>query len=164
MSGSERPAVFLRPPNQTSQATIPRELPVAAKRVVDFCWKWWVPLFTTTFGLRNFWNVKKLERYAKGPGDRWRHLSSIGLVLAAHGALAWALALHEGLEALRDDQRRWVTAGLATGLGLLGKYGMALIGPVFLWAILWADPKALRTPRAHPVSYKHLSPPTSELV
>ena len=61
-------------------------------------------------------------------------------------ALAWVLALHEGLAALRGDRRRWVTAGLATGLGLLGKYGMALIGPVFLWAILWADPKALRTP------------------
>lgn len=61
-------------------------------------------------------------------------------------ALAWALALHEALVALRGDRRRWVTAGLATGLGLLGKYGMALIGPVFLWAILWADPKALRTP------------------
>ncbi len=61
-------------------------------------------------------------------------------------ALAWALALHEALAALRGDRRRWVTAGLATGLGLLGKYGMALIGPVFLWAILWADPRALRTP------------------
>ncbi len=61
-------------------------------------------------------------------------------------ALAWALALHEALAALRGDRRRWVTAGLATGLGLLGKYGMALIGPVFLWAILWSDPKALRTP------------------
>ncbi len=61
-------------------------------------------------------------------------------------ALAWALALHEGLAALRQDRRRWVTAGLVTGLGLLGKYGMVLMGPVFLWAILWADPKALRTP------------------
>lgn len=61
-------------------------------------------------------------------------------------ALAWALALHEALAALRGDRRRWVTAGLATGLGLLGKYGMVLIGPVFLWAILWADPRALRTP------------------
>ncbi len=61
-------------------------------------------------------------------------------------ALAWALALHEGLAALRQDRRRWVTAGLVTGLGLLGKYGMALIGPVFLWAMLWADPKVLRTP------------------
>lgn len=61
-------------------------------------------------------------------------------------ALGWALALHEGLAALRGERRRWLGAGIATGLGLLGKYTMVLIGPVFLWAILWMDPKALRTP------------------
>jgi len=60
--------------------------------------------------------------------------------------LAWALALHEGLAALRGERRRWLSAGIAAGLGLLGKYTMVLMGPVFLWAILWADPKALRTP------------------
>ncbi|WP_295433268.1 glycosyltransferase family 39 protein [uncultured Thiodictyon sp.] len=60
-------------------------------------------------------------------------------------ALAWALALHEGERALAGQRRRWLTAGLATGLGLLGKYNMVLIGPVFLWAILWCDPRALRT-------------------
>lgn len=60
-------------------------------------------------------------------------------------ALGWALALHEALAALRGQRWRWLTAGAATGLGLLGKYTMAMIGPVFLWAILWADPKALRT-------------------
>ena len=61
-------------------------------------------------------------------------------------ALAWALALHEGERALAGDRRRWLTAGLATGLGLLGKYNMVLIGPVFLWAILRSDPRVLRTP------------------
>jgi 4-amino-4-deoxy-L-arabinose transferase-like glycosyltransferase len=61
-------------------------------------------------------------------------------------ALCWALALHEALPALRGQRRRWLSAGLAAGLGLLGKYTMVLMGPVFLWAILWADPKALRTP------------------
>jgi len=60
--------------------------------------------------------------------------------------LAWVLALHEGLVALRGEPRRWLSAGIAAGLGLLGKYTMVLIGPVFLWAILWADPKALRRP------------------
>jgi len=60
--------------------------------------------------------------------------------------LCWALALHEALPALRGQRRRWLTAGLATGLGLLGKYSMALIGPVFLWAMLAADRKALLTP------------------
>ncbi|EGV28239.1 hypothetical protein ThidrDRAFT_3942 [Thiorhodococcus drewsii AZ1] len=61
-------------------------------------------------------------------------------------ALAWALALHEAERALAVDRRRWVTAGLAVGLGLLGKYTMVLIGPVLLWAILRADWRALRTP------------------
>lgn len=61
-------------------------------------------------------------------------------------ALAWALALHEAERALAVDRRRWITAGVAAGLGLLGKYTMVLIGPVFLWAILWADWRALRTP------------------
>lgn len=60
--------------------------------------------------------------------------------------LAWALALHEAERALAGNRRRWLTAGLATGLGLLGKYMMVLIGPVFLWAILRSDPRALRTP------------------
>ncbi|NEX19542.1 glycosyltransferase family 39 protein [Thiorhodococcus mannitoliphagus] len=61
-------------------------------------------------------------------------------------ALAWALALHEAERALAVDRRRWITAGVAAGLGLLGKYSMVLIGPVFLWAILRADWRALRTP------------------
>jgi hypothetical protein len=61
-------------------------------------------------------------------------------------ALCWALGLHEALAALQGDRRRWLGAGLATGLGLLSKYHMILIGPVFLWALVRSDPKALRTP------------------
>lgn len=61
-------------------------------------------------------------------------------------ALGWALALHEAERALVRDRRRWMTAGLAVGLGLLGKYSMVVMGPVLLWAILRADPRALRTP------------------
>ncbi|MEY6431315.1 glycosyltransferase family 39 protein [Thioalkalicoccus limnaeus] len=60
-------------------------------------------------------------------------------------ALAWALALHEALAALQRDRRRWVAVGVVVGLGLLGKYTMVLIGPVLLWALLRADPGALRT-------------------
>lgn len=60
--------------------------------------------------------------------------------------LAWALALHESERALAGQRRRWLTAGAAVGLGLLGKYTMVLIGPVLLWAIIRSDPRALRTP------------------
>jgi hypothetical protein len=58
----------------------------------------------------------------------------------------WCIALHEGAAALARDRRRWVTAGLAAGVGLLGKYTMVVIGPAFLWGIVRGDPKALRTP------------------
>ena len=60
-------------------------------------------------------------------------------------ALCWALALHEALAALDGDRRRWLGAGVATGLGLLSKYTMVVVGPVFLWAILLVDRRALAT-------------------
>jgi 4-amino-4-deoxy-L-arabinose transferase-like glycosyltransferase len=60
-------------------------------------------------------------------------------------ALCWVLALHEALAALSGHRWRWLTAGAATGLGLLGKYTMVMIGPVFLVALLLTDRRALRT-------------------
>ncbi|MTW20677.1 glycosyltransferase [Allochromatium palmeri] len=60
-------------------------------------------------------------------------------------ALTWALALHEAERALAVDPRRWITAGIAIGLGLLGKYTMFLIGPVLLLAILGANWRSLLT-------------------
>ncbi|WP_246172944.1 glycosyltransferase family 39 protein [Thermochromatium tepidum] len=61
-------------------------------------------------------------------------------------ALAWALALHEAERALSGDPRRWISAGIATGLGLLGKYTMFLIGPVLVLAILGTNRRQLLTP------------------
>jgi len=59
---------------------------------------------------------------------------------------AWCAALHEAAAALEGSRRRWLTAGLAAGIGLLGKYVMVLIGPVFLWGLLAGDRRGLRTP------------------
>jgi len=60
--------------------------------------------------------------------------------------LAWALALNEASAALVENPRRWLTAGLAVGVGFLSKYVMVLIGPVFLWALLRSKPSQLRSP------------------
>ncbi|MFN7952863.1 MAG: glycosyltransferase family 39 protein [bacterium] len=57
----------------------------------------------------------------------------------------WTLALAEAARALRGARSRWVSAGLATGLGLWSKYPVVLIGPVFLWAMWRADRRALAT-------------------
>ncbi len=55
----------------------------------------------------------------------------------------WIAALHEAAVALKRDPRRWLSAGFATGLGIMGKYTMLLMGPVFLLALL-AEPRRLR--------------------
>ena len=47
----------------------------------------------------------------------------------------WLLALHEAAAALTRPPR-WLSAGFFTGLGILGKYTMVLIGPVFLIALI----------------------------
>lgn len=59
---------------------------------------------------------------------------------------AWILGLHEAAYALRGQKWRWITAGIATGFGLLGKFTMLLIGPVFLWALIKDKSRSLRTP------------------
>jgi len=99
-------------------------------------------------------------------GLRWQPLLALSLLLAAATfpglvsgvlttpdtvlALFWVIALHEALAALPRNGRvqrwRWLSAGAATGLGLLGKYTMVMIGPVFLIALLTLDRRALRTP------------------
>jgi 4-amino-4-deoxy-L-arabinose transferase-like glycosyltransferase len=58
---------------------------------------------------------------------------------------AWCAALHEAAAAMAGHRTRWLTAGLAVGLGLLAKYVMVLIGPVFLWGMLGGDRRVLRT-------------------
>ena len=50
----------------------------------------------------------------------------------------WILAIHEASKALKGQEKRWLTAGLFTGLGILGKYTMTIIGLVFLWPLLFS--------------------------
>jgi 4-amino-4-deoxy-L-arabinose transferase-like glycosyltransferase len=60
--------------------------------------------------------------------------------------LMWSIALHESVVAIRNNPKRWLTAGLATGIGLLSKYTMVLIGPVFLWGLIRDAKKQLLSP------------------
>jgi 4-amino-4-deoxy-L-arabinose transferase-like glycosyltransferase len=72
----------------------------------------------------------------------------VGILTTPDVALltAWCAALHEGAAALTGRRHRWVGAGIAVGLGLLSKYTMVLIAPVFFWALWRGDRKGLRTP------------------
>ncbi len=77
------------------------------------------------------------------------HLNLLGMILGVLSTpdapllFAWALTLHELAHAVTGSPRRWITAGLAAGLGLNAKYTMLLIAGVALWTAL-AVPKAER--------------------
>lgn len=58
----------------------------------------------------------------------------------------WSIALHEAVVAVKVTPRRWLTAGLATGFGLLSKYTMVLIGPVFLYGLIRDRRNGLKSP------------------
>ncbi|MBI2603104.1 MAG: glycosyltransferase family 39 protein [Deltaproteobacteria bacterium] len=73
----------------------------------------------------------------------------IGGTLATPDALVitfWLLALHECYVALTIARYRWLTAGLVTGLGLLSKYTVVLLGPIFAIMLWKKDREAFKTP------------------
>lgn len=57
----------------------------------------------------------------------------------------WSLALHEAIAALSGHEKRWLSAGIFTGLGFLSKYTMVIIGLVFLYGLI-KKKGALRSP------------------
>ncbi len=118
----------------------------------------WSRFGTVTVGIFSLMLAAKL--YWTGGIRSWRtwlislFLFKFNLACLANGVLTgpdcfltffWLLSLHEGLLALQGHHTRWLSAGLATGLGLLSKYTMVLIGPIFLFAIWKQDRKALKT-------------------
>lgn len=57
----------------------------------------------------------------------------------------WIMSLYFAAKGISKDARYWLFAGLFTGLGLLSKYTMVLIGPVFLWALCMGHPQQLKS-------------------
>ncbi len=71
--------------------------------VINFCWRFWVPVFAASFTAQTFWNVPRLDRLFPDAASRRRHRFSIAFIvvvavccIAAFGAVffkVWLLAL-----------------------------------------------------------------------
>jgi omega-6 fatty acid desaturase (delta-12 desaturase) len=46
----------------TTEALTTRERAVWERRVVNICWRYWIPLFSVLYRLNNFWNLPRLMR------------------------------------------------------------------------------------------------------
>lgn len=72
----------------TMAIIIPRNIPVWKKNLINFCWKYWIPIFTLSFSLANFWNISKLNRLF--PDKKFNNYLSILLPLLLHTVM-WYL-------------------------------------------------------------------------
>jgi omega-6 fatty acid desaturase (delta-12 desaturase) len=64
--------------------------PLYVQRVMNFCWRFWIPIFSLVFGLSTFWNVRGVAVVAPSSRQRRRVLFSVLFLIAAY---AFAIAL-----------------------------------------------------------------------
>jgi omega-6 fatty acid desaturase (delta-12 desaturase) len=72
------------------------------QRVLNFCWKCWIPIFSFAFGAAGFWNLQRVANVAPSPRQRRRAWFSVLFLAAVYaGVIAltgrrflevWALA------------------------------------------------------------------------
>jgi omega-6 fatty acid desaturase (delta-12 desaturase) len=80
----------------TMAVIVPRDLTPGRKTIINFCWKLWIPIFSVSFSLSNFWNVKKLK--ALYPDKFKENLFSIILLPVVYGLLIGFLGGAEFLQ------------------------------------------------------------------
>lgn len=67
------------------------KMPGWQKAVMNICWKLWIPIFSLSFSLSNFWNIPKLTKLF--PEKRMHFIFSILFVILSHLALILVLGL-----------------------------------------------------------------------
>ncbi len=68
----------------TTAALVPRALHPAERRLVNLCWKFWIPLFSVLYRATNFWNLARLQAYFPHPTQRRCLARGVGLQGAAY--------------------------------------------------------------------------------
>jgi omega-6 fatty acid desaturase (delta-12 desaturase) len=71
--------------------------PVYVQRVLNFCWKFWIPIFSIVFGVGGFWNLKGVATVAPSPRQRRRALFSVLILVTVYAAVI-AIARQRFLE------------------------------------------------------------------
>lgn len=71
----------------TTAALVPRPLGRAERLLVNVCWKYWIPLFSATYRVNNFWNLRRLWTLFPDRAERRRLATSALVLLAAYGVV-----------------------------------------------------------------------------
>lgn len=71
--------------------------PVYVQRFMNFCWRFWIPIFSLVFAVSTFWNVSGVAKVAPSRRQRRQVLFSVAFLIASFG-LAIALARTQFLQ------------------------------------------------------------------
>jgi acyl-lipid omega-6 desaturase (Delta-12 desaturase) len=75
----------------TTRGLARQKPPLRVQQLLNFCWKFWIPIFSLVFGISVFWNLRHVARVAPSPRQRRRALISV-LFVATVYAVVIALA------------------------------------------------------------------------
>jgi omega-6 fatty acid desaturase (delta-12 desaturase) len=68
--------------------------PLYLKRLLNFCWKFWIPFFSLVFGVSVFWNLRHVAAVAPSPRQQRRTLFSILLLVTIYAGVIALAGMH----------------------------------------------------------------------
>ena len=71
----------------TTSSLVPRPLGRAERAIVNACWRFWIPLFSIQYRLKNYWHVARLLRMFPKDSDRRAIVVDIIGLLAVYTAI-----------------------------------------------------------------------------
>ena len=77
----------------TTASLVPRRVGKLEQTVIDFCWKFWIPIFVLIYRVNNYWNYPRLRHYLPGAGYRKKVLYNILLLICAYLFLVYTVGL-----------------------------------------------------------------------
>lgn len=81
------------PTTRSAELTPP---PARVQRVIDLCWRLWIPIFSLVFATGEFWNPARVDISAPARSQRRRTRLSMGVIALAHLGLLLGLGSHYG--------------------------------------------------------------------
>jgi fatty acid desaturase len=71
----------------TTQALVPRQVGLFTRVLVNVCWRCWIPLFSTLYRFKNYWNVRRLMQMFPRRDEQRMIRRSIAIHLLGYAAL-----------------------------------------------------------------------------
>jgi acyl-lipid omega-6 desaturase (Delta-12 desaturase) len=82
----------------TTASLVPRRLSRSERSLINFSWRYWIPIFSIIYRINNYWNIPRLRRLYGNREDWRRMLVNTVALLFFYGFIVSAFGLRETIE------------------------------------------------------------------